>query len=159
MLIEEIDHNFHGTIPSSWGFCEGAPGLSFLTELSTRVGNTITLILDILVLVRIIFLTGNPDARIFGSFGALFFAIVCYAPSNVIGGVGDRYLKEIVLELCTNAYRPGYIFYTKNTHFHRLHGIYKMIFDVKYRETLVRDGASEYLCSSRCIWPLAISYF
>jgi hypothetical protein len=39
----------------------------------------------------------------------------------------------------------GYVFYTKDRHFHRLHGLYKIIFDVKYRETLAKDGAGEYL--------------
>jgi hypothetical protein len=47
----------------------------------------------------------------------------------------------------------GYTFYTKNKDFHRLHGLYKMIFDVTYRETLAKDGAHEYLSKGRFVGP------
>lgn len=46
--------------------------------------------------------------------------------------------------------QPGYTFYTKNKNFHRLHGLYRMVFDVKYRETLAKDSSHEYLSKGWC---------
>ncbi|KAF8236754.1 P-loop containing nucleoside triphosphate hydrolase protein [Tricholoma matsutake] len=120
------DHHFHGVLPDPWGFSEGAPALSFIMDLSARLRNITTLILEILVLFHIILVTRNPDAKFLASLCALCFTFMCFCPSNAIGGA-------------------GYTFYTKNKNFHRLHGLYRMVFDVKYRETLAKDSSHEYL--------------
>jgi hypothetical protein len=78
-----------GNLPRPWAFGEGAPGLNFVTELFTRLQNIAALILETLVLVYIIFNTQSPDATILISLWAGLFAVVCFAPSNAIGGAGN----------------------------------------------------------------------
>lgn len=88
LLTEGIDHHFHGVLPDPWGFSEGAPALSFIMDLSARLRNITTLILEILVLFHIILVTRNPDAKFLASLCALCFTFMCFCPSNAIGGAG-----------------------------------------------------------------------
>jgi len=88
-LTEALDHNSRGILPRPWAFGEGAPGISFVTELFFRMQNIAALIFETLVLVYIISGTRNPDATILISLWAGFFTVICYAPSNSIGGAGN----------------------------------------------------------------------
>jgi hypothetical protein len=96
VLTERIDPRVRGLLPDPWGFSEVAPGLSYIMQLSARLRRTIALMLDNLVLFRIVSLTQNPDAKIFGSLLVLSLALICL-PANAVGGAGDFKLKRIVL--------------------------------------------------------------
>ncbi|KAF8889910.1 P-loop containing nucleoside triphosphate hydrolase protein [Infundibulicybe gibba] len=120
-------HQYDGVFPDAWSFGHGAPGWDFVNELFTRLRNFATFFLEVFVLIYIITQIRNPDAQLLTVLGVAFLLIMLFAPSNGVGGA-------------------GYTFWTHNSDFHRLHALYTMIFDEKYRRTVARDGTSESLC-------------
>lgn len=45
----------------------------------------------------------------------------------------------------------GYTFWTDNAAYHRLSGLYSIIFSPRYRESLVRDGISKYIAEGEVL--------
>lgn len=70
------------TLPSS------APGLDILVELTARIRNIITIVSQVVVLMRIISVTNHPEAQILVFFGIAFLGVALFAPLNGVGGAG-----------------------------------------------------------------------
>ncbi|KAF8065389.1 P-loop containing nucleoside triphosphate hydrolase protein [Lyophyllum atratum] len=120
------DDTVRTSLYSPWGFSEGAPALNFVIELSSKARDLLTASLEILVLTHITSADNNLNAFLIKLLNVLYITVVFLSPSN---GVGNA----------------GYTFWTKNVHYLRLCGLYSTIFDVKYREMIAKDGASERL--------------
>lgn len=118
--------NGHTSFPTPWAFNEGAPALDLVVELSSRARDIVTASLELVVVAHITHDIPNPDAFLLKLLCILFLSVIFLVPSNGVGGA-------------------GYTFWTKNTYYHRLSGLYTTIFDLKYRETIMKDGASEWL--------------
>ena len=102
-------------LPDAWEFGGGAPGLRFIMQLSAMLRNITTLVLDIVVLVRIVLLLRHPDAEIFGFLLTLSLTLICYAPSNAIGGSGNYRITEICNALHSDAEQQDTFFIQKTS--------------------------------------------
>lgn len=119
-------NSLHAALPNSQQFGNYTPGLKLLEDLFKSVHNILALSLEILVLIYVIYLKGNPDAVILTYLVVFFFVVLFLMPTNAFGGA-------------------GFTFWTGNEDYLRLNGLYSIIFDKKYRATLAKDALSQYL--------------
>ncbi|GLB34465.1 putative P-loop containing nucleoside triphosphate hydrolase protein [Lyophyllum shimeji] len=112
----------------SLGFGEGTPALDLIVEVVSRARDILTVALEFVVLALMASNVPNPDAFILKLIYMLTVVVTFLAPSNGVGG-------------------SGYTFWTKNIHYHRLCGLHSTVFDLKYREAIMKDGAGKRLHS------------
>lgn len=79
----------HATLPNSQQFGNYTPGLKLLEDLFKSVHNILALSLEILVLIYVIYLKGNPDAVILTYLVVFFFVVLFLMPTNAFGGAGS----------------------------------------------------------------------
>lgn len=129
-------------LPSASSFGEDPPGLTMVVDLSTKMRNTLTVTVEVLTFVHIFSTKNSPDSQLLQIFGCLFLGIMFLAPTNGVGGVG----KPVQLSLNCKLTGLGYTFWTTNENCHKLSHLHTMIFNGKYRETLAKDGTSNFIC-------------
>ncbi|KAF9460641.1 P-loop containing nucleoside triphosphate hydrolase protein [Collybia nuda] len=120
------DHRSQYVLPGAFGYAEPAPGSDILRDFSRRLRTFLNLILQLCVLIYIAWIKSGIEQYIFTSIILAFFVVVYCTPTNGLGNT-------------------GYAFWTDNAIYHRLSGLYTMVFSPQYRESIVRDGISEHI--------------
>jgi hypothetical protein len=78
----------HATLPNPHQFSEHTPGLKLLKDLFGKLRDMLALSLEILVLIYVICLKGNPDAMILTYLIVSLFVVLLMMPTNEFGGAG-----------------------------------------------------------------------
>ncbi|KAF5358132.1 hypothetical protein D9756_001167 [Leucocoprinus leucothites] len=120
------DQSARRHFPNSASFSEGGPGWNLLKGLAERSQALISFISESVVVYLVLCQKTLWDRWLLGGLLGLFFLVLIFSPSNGVSGA-------------------GYTFWTTNHAFNRLHRLYLIIFDPKFRETLAKDGLNESL--------------
>ena len=120
-------------MPSPWSFGELVPAWNIISNLTVRFRDILALVAQSLSVLLIVGSLPPSDGLVFATLAAVVIIVAFLAPSNAVGGV-------------------GYTFWTENSHYHRLLALYNIVFDVKYRDGIVKDDLAKFLSAGEWLF-------
>jgi hypothetical protein len=132
------------SFPSPYDYGDFIPGWESFHTTFTRLRHILAIVVEISLVIYIKSQQDDSQSQIFSLLVIAFLTITFLSPTDVVGGKGERTESLMFINLL-NADMIGYTFWTKNRDYNRLMALFHMVFDIQYRQTLIKDGQTENL--------------
>ncbi|KAF8176768.1 hypothetical protein BJ912DRAFT_986639 [Pholiota molesta] len=123
--LDELKEEFV-FFPSPYDYGDFIPGWESFHTTFTRLRHILAIVVEISLVIYIKSQQDDSQSQIFSLLVIAFLTITFLSPTDAVGG-------------------KGYTFWTKNRDYNRLMALFHMVFDIQYRQTLVKDGQTENL--------------